>query len=171
MDSNEEKFFENLARGRKVEVEMEEPEENGPEVELARAGSPTITRERPLAKKMEIEEPISGEPEGQLTIDVYQTPEDIIIESAIAGVKPEDIDIDVTSDSVSIRGARRREHKIRDEDYFYQECYWGRFSRSVILPQEIDPENASVSFKNGVLTVKLPKLNRRKSRKLKIKFE
>ncbi len=171
MDPNEEKFFENLARGRKVEVEIEEaPEDNAPEVELAKASSPTITRER-AAKKTEVEEPVASEPEGQLTIDVYQTPEDLVVESAIAGVKPEDIDIDVTSDSVTIRGSRHKEHRIRDEDYFYQECYWGRFSRSIILPQEIDPESASVSFKNGVLTIRLPKLVRQKSRKLKIKFE
>ncbi|HEY4525954.1 MAG TPA: Hsp20/alpha crystallin family protein [Candidatus Paceibacterota bacterium] len=170
MDPNEEKFFENLARGRKVEVEIEEPEDEAPEVELTKASLPTLTHEKNV-KKMETEDLVNSEPEGQLTIDVYQTPEDIVVESAIAGVKPEDIDIDVTSDSVTIRGARGREHKVKDEDYFYQECYWGRFSRSIILPQEIDPENATVLFKNGILTVHLPKLVRRKSRKLKVKFE
>jgi len=83
-----------------------------------------------------------GEPEGQLTIDVYQTPSEIVVESAIAGVKPEDIDVNATSDSISIKGSRHREKEVKDDDYFYQECYWGRFSRSIILPQEVDPENA-----------------------------
>lgn len=111
------------------------------------------------------------EPEGQLTIDVYQTPSEIVIESAIAGVKPEDLDISVSTDSVTIKGERSREKEVKDEDYFYQECYWGRFSRSVILPQEIDPESATVDFKNGILTVRLPKLNRKKTKKLKVKLE
>ncbi|MEK7110774.1 MAG: Hsp20/alpha crystallin family protein [Patescibacteria group bacterium] len=163
MNSAEEKFFEDLAKfGPASRVDEAEPAT----AELARAS--TAAAPRVVARR---EEELSNEPEGQLTIDVYQTPDDIIIESAIAGVKPEDIDIDVSSDSITIRGARHRESRVRDEDYFYQECYWGRFSRSVILPQEVDPESASVSFKNGVLTVKLPKLNRKKSRKLKVRME
>jgi HSP20 family protein len=94
-----------------------------------------------------------------------------VVESAVAGVRPEDIDIDVSNDSVSIRGERHREQEVSDEDYFYQECYWGRFSRSVILPQEIDPESATVTFRNGILTIRLPKLNRKRTKKLKVRFE
>lgn len=146
MDQSEEKFFEELARDGKRSVKV-----------------PT--------RNAEEEEDFGGEPEGQLTIDVYQTPNDIVIESAVAGVKPEDLDIDVSTDSVTIRGTRRRDHEVKEEDYFYQECYWGRFSRSVILPQEVDPEKAAVNFKNGVLVVKLPKLSRSRSRKLKVKVD
>ncbi|MEK9170561.1 MAG: Hsp20/alpha crystallin family protein, partial [Patescibacteria group bacterium] len=110
------------------------------------------------------------EGEGQLAIDVYQAPDEIIVESTIAGVDPEDLDIDITPESVTIRGKRVKEKKVQDEDYFYQECYWGKFSRSIILPQEIDPENAVATLKNGVLMIKMPKLNRQKSKKLKVKF-
>ncbi len=172
MDSAEEKFFESLAKGGKRERELEEEEtdieETGgePEAELAKADAVTVNRDK-LSRKAED----AVETEGQLTIDVYQTPEDIVVESAIAGVKPEDIDIDVSPDSVTVRGERRREHHVKEDDYFYQECYWGRFSRSVILPQEVDPERASVNFKNGILTVRMPKMNRHKARKLKVKFE
>jgi len=109
--------------------------------------------------------------EGQLTVDVYQTPEVIIIESAIAGVKPEDIDVNVTSDSISIRGERHRESEVGDEDYLYRECYWGRFARSIILPQEVDPENADVAFKNGILTIRLPKVNKKKSKRLRVRID
>ncbi len=109
--------------------------------------------------------------EGQLTVDVYQTPSEIVVESAVAGVKAEDIDVDVTTDSISIKGSRKREKEVGDEDYLYQECYWGRFARSIILPQEVDPENAEVTFKNGILTVRLPKMNKKKARKLHIKVE
>lgn len=112
---------------------------------------------------------IDDEPEGQLTIDVYQTPSDIVIESAVAGVRPDDLDINVTNDSVTIRGRRHREKKVSEDDYFYRECYWGRFARSVILPQEVDPDSASVNFKNGILTIRLPKLNRKKTKKLQVK--
>jgi HSP20 family protein len=114
---------------------------------------------------------IIEESEGQLTIDVYQTPDDIFVESTIAGVEPEKLDIDITNESVTIRGERRKEEIIADEDYLHQECYWGKFSRSVVLPQEIDPDKAHAEFKNGILKIKLPKLNRGRIKKLKIKSE
>jgi len=106
-----------------------------------------------------------------LTVDVYQTPNDIVVESAIAGVAPDDIDVNVTTDSIAIRGARKREKTVRDEDYLYQECYWGKFGRSIILPQEVDPEGAVVKFKNGILTVTLPKANKKKVHKLKVRLD
>ena|SRR3989344_864007 len=114
---------------------------------------------------------IEEEMEGQLTVDVYQTPEEIIVESTIAGVDPDNIDVDVTSESVTVRGERKRKEKIDETDYFYQECFWGRFSRSIILPQEIDPDKAYSTIKNGILTVHLPKIHRNKSRKVKVKTE
>jgi len=112
---------------------------------------------------------VAQEAEGQLAIDVYQTPDEIVVESTIAGVKGDDIDVDVTSERVTIRGERSREEIIQDGDYYYQECFWGKFSRSVILPQEIDPDEATSVLKNGVLTIRLPKLHRDKSRKVKVK--
>ena len=161
MENTNEKFFEELSD------ERNKAEEDYMKVELAKSSSGVMER-----SKIDVNENGSnGDPEGQLTVDVYQTANDIVIESAIAGVKPDDIDINVSSDSITIRGERKRENQVRDQDYFYQECYWGRFSRSVILPQEVDPESATVNFKNGILTVRLPKLNRKKSKKLKVKLE
>jgi len=159
MENSNEKFFEELSD------EKNRAEEDF-RVELAKSSTG-------VAGKLKLEKrgDTSAEPEGQLTVDVYQTANDIVIESAIAGVKPDDIDINVSNDSIAIKGERKRENQVEDEDYFYRECYWGRFSRSVILPQEVDPENASVSFKNGILIVRLPKLNRKKSKKLKVKLE
>lgn len=162
MDAQDEKFFESLAGGN--------------EIELARADSAVMARSARAARaKAESKEAernwADGEPEGQLTVDVYQTPGEIVIESAIAGVRAEDIDINVTPDSISIRGSREREKRADDEDYLYQECYWGRFARSIILPQEVDPEGAEVTFKNGILTVRLPKANKKKSRKLRVRVE
>jgi len=112
---------------------------------------------------------LGSDVEGQLTIDVYQTEEEIIVESTIAGVDPDDIEIDATSDSVTIRGERQKSAEVMNADYFYQECFWGRFSRSVILPQEVDPDKAYSSLKNGVLTVHLPKINKDRARKISVK--
>jgi len=174
MDANDEKFFESLA-GAKASADASYPAQ--PQAELAKADSGVLmsASARPKVNHLKNEFADSAwsdaEPEGQLTVDVYQTPTDIVVESAIAGVRPEDIDVNVTTDSISIRGSRHREKTVSDEDYLYQECYWGRFARSIILPQEVDPENADVVFKNGILTVKLPKANKRKSKKLQVRVE
>ncbi len=109
--------------------------------------------------------------EGQLTIDVYQTPDDIVIKSIVAGVKPEDLDLEISREMITIRGKREESMKVEKENYFYQELYWGRFARSVLLPQEIDPDEAEASLKDGVLTVRLPKINKEKIQKIKIKKE
>lgn len=109
-------------------------------------------------------------PEGVLTIDVYQTPISFIIESHLAGVKGDHIDISITSDSVTIKGFRKKEEQVEKEDYLFSECFWGKFSRSIILPQEIDPDKAQASLKNGVLKIVLPKLNRQKEKKIKVNF-
>lgn len=142
-------------------------EQEEPEVELIKAGSGLVEKKTDTPKSSK--EDIFDEGEGQLTIDVYQTPEEIVVESPIAGVDPEQLDINITNESVTIKGKRERQHKVKEEDYFYQECYWGKFSRSVILPQEIDSEKAEATIKNGILTIRLPKLNRQKSKKLKVK--
>lgn len=106
--------------------------------------------------------------EGQLTIDVFQTDDEIVVQSAIAGANPEDIDISVTNDMVTIKGKRMTEHNIKSNDYFHQELFWGSFSRSVILPIDIDSDSAKASIKNGILTIRLPKLERIKTKKIKI---
>lgn len=108
------------------------------------------------------------EEEGQLSIDVYQTPTEIVIKSTIAGVKPEDIDVSINDDMVTIKGERKKDEEVKEEDYFYQECYWGKFSRSVILPQEIEIDKVRAELKNGILTVRLPKAEKTKSRKVKV---
>lgn len=109
--------------------------------------------------------------EGRLTIDVYETDKDIVIKSTVAGVDPSELDINITPDSISIRGERTQEENVSSDSYFYQECFWGSFSRSIILPTEIDPDKAKASLKKGVLTIRLPKLSRSEERKLVIDAE
>lgn len=164
MDNNTKKFFEELSQAANEEVPVE------PRIEPAKA-SAVSAKERKASKNDAGLSDFLEEGEGQLAVDVYQAPNDIVVESTIAGVLPDELDIDIAPELVTIRGKRAREKKIEEEDYFYQECYWGKFSRSIILPQEIDPENSTASLKNGVLTIRMPKLNRQKSRKLKVKFD
>ncbi len=106
--------------------------------------------------------------DGILTVDVYQTEDEIVIKSTIAGVKGDDIDIAITKDMVTIKGKRELEEKIKSSDYYYQEIHWGSFSRSIILPEEIDPDKAAASMKSSVLTLRLPKISKNKIKRLKI---
>lgn len=108
--------------------------------------------------------------EGQLTIDCYKTPQAIVIESIVAGVKPDDLDVTITRDMVTIKGKRARSSNISSENYLYQELYWGAFSRSIILDEEIDVDAAeAVLNKNGIITITLPKLDKNRSQKIKVK--
>lgn len=110
-----------------------------------------------------------SEEEGELAIDMFQTPNEIIIKTMVAGVKPEDIDITITRDMVTIKGKREEEYDFSSDDFFHKELFWGSFSRSVILPQEVEVEEADATNKNGLLTINLPKLDKNKQAKVKVK--
>lgn len=95
--------------------------------------------------------------EGQLCCDVYQDAKNIIIKSTIAGVDPKDLDISVSNDLLTIRGWREMDEEIDDRNFFSRECYWGTFSRSIVLPQEVEQNKTKATLKNGILTIILPK--------------
>jgi len=96
--------------------------------------------------------------EGQLAVDVFQDHNNnIVIVSTVAGVTSDNLDISINNDMVTIRGRRRFPHDVSEEQYYYQECYWGGFSRSIILPVDVKAEKANASLKNGVLTITIPK--------------
>ena len=141
-----------------VEDEISDDEEMDDEEQVAEA-----------PKKKEATEEWLTDFEGQLNIDMYQTKDNVIIKSTIAGVRPEDIDITVANDMVTIKGSRRKEENISQDDYFYQECYWGNFSRSVIIPVDIDSEEIEADLKDGILTVIIPKAAKAKMKKVKVK--
>jgi len=138
-------------------------------VELAKV------KTEPKTLKVETDAPAttssSDELEGQLTVDVFQDDENIIVQSTVAGVNPDDLEINITSESVTVKGKREKSEVVEEKDYFYQECFWGSFSRSIILPQEVDPEKSNAALKNGILTIKMPKLDRKRAKKLKVKFD
>jgi HSP20 family protein len=158
MAKDKRSFFERLTGTVKVDDEQEEQPESKPTKKNPRgSGTP--------ASWMDSE----TEEEGELSVDVYQTPEIIVIKSMIAGVRPEDLDISITRDVVTIRGKREEERVANDEDYINHELYWGSFSRTISLPEEIDVDEAEAIEKHGLLILKLPKLDKKKQSKLKVK--
>jgi HSP20 family protein len=120
-------------------------------------------------KKKEDWSDLNHEPEGQLAIDVYQTEDDLVIQTAIAGVKPESLDISIEGDMITIRGNRERPEEAETKNYFYQECFWGPFSRQMIMSVEIDPSRTEATLKNGILTIRIPKIERERKRKIVVK--
>ncbi len=118
-------------------------------------------------RRASIEESVPEE--GELTVDVYQTSDDIMIKTIVAGVKPEDLDISITRDMVTIRGSRQEANEVNEGDYFHKELYWGSFSRTILLPQEIDVDASEANEKHGLLTLRLPKLDKSRQTKLKVR--
>jgi HSP20 family protein len=107
--------------------------------------------------------------EGQLPVDVHQTTSDIIIRAFVAGVRPDELNISISRDMVEIEGNRLERDQASEPDYFSRELFWGSFSRTILLPQEVDVEASSASAKDGLLTIILPKLDKAKQTKLRVK--
>lgn len=109
------------------------------------------------------------EPGGELAVDVYQTQEAIVVKALIAGVQPGNIDIALTREMLTVSGSREDEREVDESSYFQRELYWGSFSRTILLPEEIDVDLAEATEKHGVLVVRLPKINKKKQTKLKVR--
>jgi len=129
---------------------------------------PAPSPEVPAKEKVKEERGKWFEPEGQLAIDVYQTKNELVIQSAIAGVKPENLDISLERDVLTVKGIRQKPFE-ETGDYFTQECYWGQFSREVILPVEVDPGRVEATMKEGILTIRIPKILRERKRKISVR--
>jgi HSP20 family protein len=106
---------------------------------------------------------------GQLPVDVHQTANDIIVRTFVAGVRPDELSISISRDRVEISGSRSEREHVSGPDYFSRELFWGSFSRMIVLPQEIDVELATASSKDGLLTIVLPKIDKAKQTKLRVK--
>jgi HSP20 family protein len=160
-DIEEDEDFEEVAP-----EDIDETEQPVPQQEEQYEESEEVSPAAPVSQK---DEEWMNDYEGALNIDMYQTKDNVIIKSTIAGVRPDDIDITVANDMVTIKGSRSREEKVTQDDYFYQECYWGSFSRSVIVPVDIDSEEIEADLKDGILTVIIPKAAKAKTKKVKVK--
>jgi HSP20 family protein len=139
---------------------------------LAGALSPEEESDKFLSLDEEVPKHVGwGEEEtdGELSVDVYETSSQIVVKAIIAGVKKEDLEIALSRDMVSIKGSRSTETTIDDGDYFHKELYWGTFSRTVLLPQEVDIEKAEATEDKGLLTIRLPKIDKGRQAKLRVK--
>ena len=124
-----------------------------------------------LEPESELSEDKWSGPEGQLVVDVYETNGEIVIQSAIGGIQLEDLDISIEEDMVKIKGVREKTFEQNERNYFYQECHWGTFSREIILPVEVDASRAEAIIKNGILTIRMPKIEKVSKKKIAIKEE
>lgn len=106
--------------------------------------------------------------EGQLAIDAYQTQDSVVVKAPIAGVLEDDLEISITDEVVTIKGERKDVQETDKDSYFCQECYWGSFSRSYILPVAVDANKAEAVLTNGILTITIPKQEKTKTRILKV---
>ncbi len=106
---------------------------------------------------------------GQLAVDVYQTKDNIYVVAPVPGVSKGDVDLSIVENTLTIRGSRSSNKEVNEGDYFVQECYWGEFSRSIILPVPVKEEGAEAELRDGMLTVRIPKTEQDKVKKIAIK--
>lgn len=106
---------------------------------------------------------------GDLSIDVYQTPEEIVVRAMVAGVPPRNVDISLTRDMLTITGEREDSKEVTEDDYFHRELTWGSFTRTITLPAEVEVDEADAQEKHGILTIRLPKINKERQAKIKVK--
>jgi HSP20 family protein len=164
-------FFEKLKKGMGIEIPVEEEkkkEEVKEKKEIEARGKEKKKGIQLKEKEEKREEEKWPQPEGELAVDMYQTDEELVILSAIAGVKPEDLSLYLEGDVLFIEGERKKPTEEKG-DYFLQECYWGKFSRKIVLPVEINPEKISATFKDGILTIRLQKISKERRKKISIK--
>ncbi len=104
------------------------------------------------------------ESEGELAVDIYSTDKEIVVQSAVAGVKSKDLDISIEDDMLIIKGKRENPTQDKEKKHYFTECYWGKFSRRIIIPDEIDPSRIDAAVKEGILTIRIPRIIREKSK-------
>src|SRR3989338_3286209 len=151
-------FWEKLTGSVNMEEDYEEPKKN---ITVISKGS----RDKKLDNNWIEEE----NEEAELAVDVYQTPTDIVIQTFVAGVRPEDLELAIARDMITIKGHREEHRTIDENNYFSKELYWGRFSRSISLPAEVEPEEAEATEKNGLLIVKIKKVDKEKKNNVRVR--
>lgn len=117
----------------------------------------------------ELETSTAEPQDGELPVDMYQTDDEIIIRAIVAGVDPSDLEISITRDMVTVRGTREEYQEARDDGYFHRELFWGSFSRTLLLPEEVAIDESDAKEKHGMLEIRLPKLDKHRSTQLRVK--
>ena len=116
------------------------------------------------------EEWLDEEVEGEIAIDAYETNKNFVIISAIGGINSKNLDISVEDDMLVIKGKRERpKNQNKDVNYFQEECYWGPFSKKIILPEKIKISQAKATIENGILFLEIPKATNKVVKKIIVK--
>jgi HSP20 family protein len=159
-------FFERLAGN----LRFDDTDEIASEVKERKSSAlERATRELEIKSEEDTTPAPKQEEVGELPVDVYETPNEIIIQTLIAGVTPEHLSIDITRDVVSIRGKREEAKGVPNDAYHVRELYWGAFERVIDLPEEIEIDDAEAIERHGMLMIKLPKIDKKRKSVLKIK--
>jgi len=137
---------------------------------IFRVSSITSAAKKLVGKDMEGSDSSIVE-EGQLAVDVYETDNDLVVIAPIAGVKKEDLEIILVDDLLTIKGKRGLEEEVPEEQYFNRECFFGDFSRSILLPQTVQSKKIRAKLKNGVLKLTIPKQEEAKPKVIQIDTE
>lgn len=159
MENKKRSFFERLTGSISMKDEDEDLKKYSKEL-----NSNTKEEEKPHGTWIEEEND-----EAELAVDVYQTPTDMIVQTMVAGVRPEDLELTIGRDTITIRGKREENQTIDEENYFTKELYWGKFSRTIALPAEVEPEEVEATEKHGLLTVKMQKVDKEKKNSIKVR--
>lgn len=149
-------------------VNLDEIEDDGFEQEDAYDDDMREKAEEEPRERGRWQEEPEEEAEGELPIDMYQTGDAIVIRALVAGVNPGDLDIAITRDMVTLKGRREEMQEAPDENYFHRELFWGSFSRTILLPDEVLIDEAEAREKHGLLEIILPKVDKERSAKLKV---
>ncbi|OJI08775.1 MAG: hypothetical protein COV08_03040 [Candidatus Vogelbacteria bacterium CG10_big_fil_rev_8_21_14_0_10_49_38] len=159
---NKRSFFERLTGS----ISVNDEEEETP-IKAREAVRPTI---KTSGDWLTPEEPVEeAEEMGELSVDVYQTDTEIVVQAMIAGVRPEDLNLSITREMVTLEGRRQKTTETEGDGYFMRELYWGAFSRKILLPCEVEPDEAEAFEKNGLLTVRMPKIDKARTQKIKVR--
>lgn len=101
--------------------------------------------------------------------DIYETEDEVVVKASLPGVKPEDIDVSVVGDTLTIKGEVKEEKEVKEQNYIRKERRFGSFCRSFTLPVSVNPDKATAEFENGMLTLTLPKAEEVKPKSIAIK--
>jgi len=159
-------------------------EDSGGNTDSLQASSGQAASKKPRSKKFQVkeeflsedeesssEEPAGYQEEGELAVDVYQTDTELVIQATLAGVRPEAMDVSYEDDLITISGIRINPNEAEERSYYHQECFWGPFSREIILPEEVDITKAEATMKDGIFTLRIPLTDRQKAKKIQVKKE
>tara|TARA_B100002051_G_scaffold276205_1_gene323198 strand:+ start:22996 stop:23514 length:519 start_codon:yes stop_codon:yes gene_type:complete len=162
-------FLERLTGGQTDDMDriLDEDHEFGEEEDELAVTEDTMEEEEDWSQEdMSSDE---GPQEGELPVDMYQTDDEIVIRALVAGVSPAELEISITRDMVTIRGVREEYQEAHDDNYFHRELFWGSFSRTLLLPEEVAIDESEAQEKHGLLEIKLPKLDKHRSTQLKVR--